>query len=1703
VRFVGGSSKLNPARPDPWSGHLLAPFLNPPSGAASATSSAKPVADPVEWYDPAYPWVKVRVTEDGIYRLDPGWLRGLGIETDSIDPRTLRLIYLGEEQRLHVAGQDDGRLDEEDYLLYFGRYRRDLAEPDMQKDFESLYGRQNTYWLTWGGEAGQRFAERSGAPVNGYPTSTSYWTTTHFERDLHYQQFEYAPDDVVGDHWFWQNDRPLRPTAPDTPAAQTFTGELSAPALSEDFTASLRVALHGDMPVGQHHNALILNGRRVAEDLIWAGQIPLVVERDVPSAALRQGTNRVILQGWADLVKWDKIWFNWFEIRHRRRYVAWPGFLAYDEPATTGRRTTVFGLSSARVELFDVANGCRFTDLEAVADGDGFTVDFEDRSETPSRYVIADSTQIRIPQGQIDMPSSWRQPDRAADYIIIAHPLFRVASERLATHRRSRGLSVEVVLTDDLYDEFSYGHFSSDAIRDFIAYAYHQWQRPPAYVLLIGDGTWDYRGIYGSHVPSFIPTLYYHARGRGISPSDVLYSLVDGSDLLPDLAVSRLPVESAPEANGAVDKIIRYDRAPAPGDWRSRAIYVANYDENGAFTRPSDHLATQYAEPLGLHPVKIYSPDKTFIPNPTGQVFLDALNAGALLVNFAGHGSAGTLQYVFSIDFPDWDYLSWVDNGDRLPLVMALSCLNGQFAFPQSRVNALGEVFTRMSSGGAIAYIAASAKSFITQNDLLAENLHEELLARGNLSFGPALNAAKIRVQAAHPSFETAVKTMQLFGDPAQELALAESPDYEVVGLELSPSELIGHSTASVRGVLRNNTRLGPDSLTVSLYLTRGDRVDTLAQVPRAAFAGHDTLSYGWSVGDRRGTHQLTLAVEPTGSQLTLDLDILEPDLAAPVFPPPETVVRLEGLVLEASVRLDEHTGSDGLACDFALAAEPTFGTGALLSPPIPAESGHCGFTPPALPAITDDPGVGRAVYYWRTRVGGGASPGPWSSTRSFRLSEEAASGLADGQVRWAQQGDQLVNRTMGVTVDNLSLDAAGRLGLDPDPLPLRPSSSTRQDSFTVEGLDGAGVLCTDGTYLYAKRWYNDATTVYPGSDVFTRIGTGLNGTERGVNYGAFGDTTTSGISATYHPDGYVYAECSRARQLERLDVVTGRLDTVAVPAGLLEWKYGRIVNGHSLIASDGQYIYNVSMSAPTGTRTGWGVRVFDPADSWRLVREFSSPPTENGFTFEWTDGILADGGRLYFIEYAGQRRIRMVDAVDGSFLEEWRSDQDTTRVISGQYDRGSNAVWLGDLLGPRIFRYAGARRAQQGAITSPVIGPAASWGVLRVRMETPVGDLLSLALQAPGDDGEWHTLPDLVLPPAAGSSTDAIVEVDLSSVSAVSHPMLRLRAEFSGASTAPDESPRLDGWEVTYAPRPSIELYGATAELVPEPDSSRTRIRVAVRNLSSAGVGGLRLRLETDAGALLAERILQTLRRGETRVLADTIDMPTEGTRVFARVVAVGPGAALAAERLEISLPLAADAALNVYRWPSEQVFLDGDPLRPNEELLISAPLTRVGRIALSVDGDPVQLDSVISSGGPQGLRVLYRPLLDPGEHHLQAILLRGQEQIGATTVRVHLVEELSLAAVLVHPHPVQGQAAFTFVLSHPAAVGVRIYSLSGRLVRQLEPVSLPAGFARLPWDARNQAGRSLASGTYLYRLTATAGDRQIHRTHPLVVLK
>jgi hypothetical protein len=68
--------------------------------------------------------------------------------------------------------------------------------------------------------------------------------------------------------------------------------------------------------------------------------------------------------------------------------------------------------------------------------------------------------------------------------------------------------------------------------------------------------------------------------------------------------------------------------------------------------------------------------------------------------------------------------------------------------------------------------------------------------------------------------------------------------------------------------------------------------------------------------------------------------------------------------------------------------------------------------------------------------------------------------------------------------------------------------------------------------------------------------------------------------------------------------------------------------------------------------------------------------------------------------------------------------------------------------------------------------------------------------------------------------------------------------------------------------------------------------------------------------------------------------------------------------------------------------------------------------------------------------------------------------------------------------PNPVVRGTELAFSLEQPAQASLKVYDLTGKLVRTLVDGSLAAGSHNARWDTRDESGRPVASGVYFYRL-------------------
>lgn len=115
----------------------------------------------------------------------------------------------------------------------------------------------------------------------------------------------------------------------------------------------------------------------------------------------------------------------------------------------------------------------------------------------------------------------------------------------------------------------------------------------------------------------------------------------------------------------------------------------------------------------------------------------------------------------------------------------------------------------------------------------------------------------------------------------------------------------------------------------------------------------------------------------------------------------------------------------------------------------------------------------------------------------------------------------------------------------------------------------------------------------------------------------------------------------------------------------------------------------------------------------------------------------------------------------------------------------------------------------------------------------------------------------------------------------------------------------------------------------------------------------------------------------------------------------------------------------------------------------------------------------------------------------------LRGSFNGGQIVVRAEAGDIPALPQQLaLHPNapnPFNAQTLIRFDLPTDQEVRLEIFNALGQMVRTLVDGRVEAGAHQIPWDSRNDRGASLASGPYLYRLTA--GSRV--QTQRMLLLK
>ncbi len=698
-------------------------------------------------------WFKFKVEKTGVHKIDKSFLRSLGLNTEGINPRNLKIYGNGgktlpllnvrntifdlPENSIQVIGEEDGSFDANDYLLFYGTNTEGYV---LDNDSNlNPYSDESYYYITADGGPGKRV----GAMVE--PSGAVEHVIDRFNDYQFHEKDEESPTKMgrswYGDRFDINREQHYEFPFPNIIAGQPMKVVVKAGAASESQT-SLAITING------------------------TGLDPLVFT-SLPTGVLLM-TSQFIgeVPSGGETVKVDFVYNNsgnpssvayldYVSIEAIRKLMGVNGQLSFRNKKVS----TLTGVGE-----YQITNAAQFSQVWDVTDpyfitskqniNNASSIFFKQNLGKVREYVAVNPndyfTPIKISNSAVanqDLKGSIFKDESGnfqdVDYIIITAPFLIQPALRLASfHKNQRGLNVKVVTTDKIYEEFSSGKQDISAIRNFIRYVYYNASDPSKrikYVGILGDTSVDYKNRLSNNnniVPSFHTVLGNSETFSFVSDDffgnmDDFEGTIGGNsynengrkepdiDKL-DLAIGRMLVDNVSLANAMVDKVINYSSKNSYGNWRTNFVLVSD-DVDKATERDLqqslDDLGDEISEKKPFINVKKIHMDAYQQQTSAGgnrypevnELFKSAVDVGAIVVNYFGHGGEDGLAHeaIYTKEMAEE-----FKNKNNLPCFVTVTCEFTKFDNPL-RITA-GELTYQNRDGGAISLVTTTRAVYIS-----------------------------------------------------------------------------------------------------------------------------------------------------------------------------------------------------------------------------------------------------------------------------------------------------------------------------------------------------------------------------------------------------------------------------------------------------------------------------------------------------------------------------------------------------------------------------------------------------------------------------------------------------------------------------------------------------------------------------------------------------------------------------------------------------------------------------------------------------------------------------------------------------------------------------------------------------------------------------------------------------------------------------
>ncbi|MCH7974341.1 MAG: hypothetical protein IH949_10730, partial [Bacteroidetes bacterium] len=450
------------------------------------------------WIDYSKEYVKLDIPNDGLYRIYFNDLLSYGVTPEMVNPKTFKLFSRGTELPIYIFGEGDQSFDPGDYIEFWAErnygspnYRVIVEKGEDYQEFMDRYSDTSTVWLTWDGGQGKRTETIDTYLPNLTDSITTHLAKVHLEQNTRLWYYGFVNPRIQLP--FWQENKVwtwLQVSGPGT-SSFNFNADFIVPN-SSVFTISRLISWFVNASIirqNAHKFGAILNSSNIQDSVVFDFESTGNLIASFNSNLLAGGQNTYKIVGMPnDLSTPQKALLDWVDVEYEQYTSATNDSILVNIPSALSTNFRVIKISNISVSdssllLYKINSQTKKINSFQLSGG---VLTFTDSVGGGDRYYIISESYLQSPIFRKKKQFvNLRDPSKSADYIIVSNKILSSSVAEYANFiANNYNVNVEIVYAGDIYDEFSYGYFKPEPIKDFLKFAFINWQQPsPSYLV--------------------------------------------------------------------------------------------------------------------------------------------------------------------------------------------------------------------------------------------------------------------------------------------------------------------------------------------------------------------------------------------------------------------------------------------------------------------------------------------------------------------------------------------------------------------------------------------------------------------------------------------------------------------------------------------------------------------------------------------------------------------------------------------------------------------------------------------------------------------------------------------------------------------------------------------------------------------------------------------------------------------------------------------------------------------------------------------------------------------------------------------------------------------------------------------------------------------------------------------------------------------